>query len=533
MWNVLGRLAPHDDHLNLQFEWDIAPGRTLDDVLTAVAKLLETYESLRTSYYLDDGVPKQRLHAAGSLSVSILDVAGESLDDETRQVGRNLRSTPFVLTQEIPVRAAVLMVDGHPRRGILVVSHLVTDGTGLDVLRETMAGDLTPGVPWQPQDQSLRDGTPEARRVAEKSLSYWKSRFADYPQTSFGMPPDTEQSPRWWHGRLSTRVLGVACHRLGAQLDVPASSVLGAALALFVGHRVGLDVCAFDVVVTNRFTPESKRAVGTFVQESPVVLKLAKNSFRDTIKRVNAEAAGAYPRARYAPQDVIAAIEEIDQARGTSTRIDLGMNVISGDPANLPLPEDNERAAAILRQMQAESVFDWVAKRPVEAIKCYMHAWLPGYVSLIGDTRYFSPDEIERLLRGVQSLVIEAVAGFDDPAGFLGKSGIRNFAPGANWVTLHNSWIDLQAVNAMVTQAAGARAIVLVTHGRGDTLTAYIDASDRKPDMTDFLARCRSAVKAGSSLIVPKHYSLCNGLPSKLTPESASRLRVISEGTLF
>jgi hypothetical protein len=116
--------------------------------------------------------------------------------------------------------------------------------------------------------------------------------------------------------------------------------------------------------------------------------------------------------------------------------------------------------------------------------------------------------EVETLLRGVESLLVEAASG-DVPLSGLGDvTGVAPVDRGPGWLRIGPSWIELAQVQRLVQDALPAAAVFAIPKagredGRGEReLVAYLAAGGGVDTTEQAHAACMATL-AGTRSVVP------------------------------
>ncbi|NEE22206.1 non-ribosomal peptide synthetase, partial [Streptomyces sp. SID7499] len=227
----------------------------------AFGDVVARHEALRTIFPDRDGTPHQAVLDAtvAAPEFTELDVTAGELDDAVRRIA----GEGFDLTVELPVRAALLRVDGRPAALVVVMHHIVVDGWSTGPFARDLAaayGARCDGAApaWEPlpvqypdytlwQRSVLGDeGDPDS--VAATQLAYWRETLAGLPD-ELSLPVDRARPAIPSHGggwatfRMSPALhrdlaalarrcrasmfmvlqagMSVLLHRLGAGTDIP------------------------------------------------------------------------------------------------------------------------------------------------------------------------------------------------------------------------------------------------------------------------------------------------------------------------
>ncbi|MEW2171210.1 condensation domain-containing protein [Streptomyces sp. NPDC007027] len=286
IWHAIRRTAPNDHYFNIGRALPLADrGRpaTVPEALSALARLMERHESLRTRLLLSpqDGEPAQILTDAGTLSVTITRAAGlpEAAAGAEALLGR-LSATRFDYPAEWPVRVALVTVGDRVTHVVLVLCHLAADGHAAEILVRDLRLLVRRGSAGRPPattplDLARDQHAAAGRRRGAAALAHWEAGYRAAPPTMFPDLRAEPRSPRFWTGRLVSPALARAVGAVAAAHRVSGSTVLLTASAALVAAGEGHRTAAVMPIVGNRATGALRDLVSTLSQDGLFVLDLA------------------------------------------------------------------------------------------------------------------------------------------------------------------------------------------------------------------------------------------------------------------
>ncbi|MFF3501542.1 condensation domain-containing protein [Streptomyces sp. NPDC003247] len=426
IWDIIMRLAPRDEHLNLDVVVPVPEGVDVEGVREALARLIETHESLRTRYAVaSDGSPRQILVQSGTLPVELREAAGEPDPSSAAPAGplvRALTGRRFDLTREPPVRIGVVTREGAPAHVVMAMSHMVADGRGLHVIERDLTALLSGGAGSdgvalspgrQPLDQAAFElGDEAAARIRTRAVDHWRRSLRRFPPSMFLGTATASARPRFWHGHLTAPALPVAASIVAAAQRATVPSVILTAFCSMLSHRLGSPHLSFVIRTANRFQPGTADAVGHLSQKAPFTIDLSGADFPERVARVHRSAVTAYWNGCYPPQELGDLLAD-EASRGRHLQLDTTLNVVPGDFAAVPGPSG--QPAAYLAELENSSRYRVLDRREDEDVALFVNIEPPDGMSLLADTRYFAPAEIEAALRAIQRIVVKAALGEADP----------------------------------------------------------------------------------------------------------------------
>lgn len=391
-------------------------------VVGALSRLVERNQALR-AYFLDgaDG-PVQRIERSGSFFVRL----EESTPGNSRVcadgLAAELASAHFDHEAEWAIRIGLVSVEQVPRHVVFVVSHVLADGGGFQALIEDFfgllrasSGDGEPGVRWQPIDQVLREQSRQGVRRNQAAVGYWRKHLERMPASMFGCPSGVTASPRFQELRLESRALTVAAARVaaGCQVSVPDAVLTGAALTLAAAS--GQSACVLKVIVGNRFDRDTRGLVAPMAQEGLLVVDYPSGSFAEAARATSRAARAAYYYGYYDP----VAVSELLGAVAARREVRLDLTVFYNDQSEfLDDAFDADRATgdaelpeAEVRKLLRDTVIVPAGTMEAHGPKVFLKAQCGADIcalQLMADTAYVSLATAEKVLRGIETVMLEA-----------------------------------------------------------------------------------------------------------------------------
>lgn len=193
-------------------------------------------------------------------------------------------STPFDLSQNLPIRATLIRLDDTHYRLLVVLHHIVTDGASMAILLEELSqlyngtGSLAPleihypdYAAWQQQQR----GSPTwlaARR-------YWQQQLAQLPER-LSLPTDRVRPARqsFDGGSMPVEIDSALTRRLrqfSQQQGCTLFMLLLSAWSVVLSRLSGQNDLAIGIPVNNRPLPQCEPVVGFFVNTLPLRVDLS------------------------------------------------------------------------------------------------------------------------------------------------------------------------------------------------------------------------------------------------------------------
>ena len=532
--------------------FNLAPGRSPNDVTTAIGQLMSRHESLRTLFTVGaSGEWTQQVSASGELMVEIHE-AGGRLDAAEALLKQRLNA-PFALDREWPIRAAVITSGLAPARVLLVLTHMAADFASLDIIardfRRLMRGGMSrapaPST-LHPLDQAKLEMSPLARHRAEAALRYWEATLRGTPQCMLAVPGHQPANGGRRMATLRSRAAALAMARIAGRTHASQSVVILAAVATLLGLRTDNDRCPITSLCANRVTPASRDYVGTIAQDALIAVDLTAETFDGIIRATRTAALAAYYHGQYDAESLWQVIARVNDDRGTEFQRDCVLNDLSAAAPQVQpgqagsLPEPGGAANAI-----GDTRLVWTDTDP-RPLLFYFEVFrlTPHDVSLSvwADESRLPPAEVEDFLRAVERLLVAADRR-DVPARDIGElTGIGPVLRDASWRQIDQCWVEVPAVQQLLDDVVASvpgvdAAQVFCTGDVASTATteglvAYASAPGDLVTPQILHAHCRRRLADRPTAMTPAWYVICDRHPDEVTRlESWRRLPVRAEGT--
>ncbi|MEO1521594.1 MAG: amino acid adenylation domain-containing protein, partial [Cyanobacteria bacterium J06633_2] len=278
----------------------------------ALGEIVRRHESLRTTFQVIDDEPVQVIAPNSPISLPVIDL--QSVPDSDRpvqvqQLANELASTPFDISQDLPIRTNLLKLAPESHMLVIVMHHIVSDGWSMGIFTQelsTLYRDFSHGhssslaeLPIQYVDfarwqrQYLHD------EVLDNQLTYWQHQLANAP-TVLELPTDYPRPP------VQTFQGSVVPFQLDAELSHKLQTLSQqSGTTLFVTLLSAFAVLLYrysqteDIVIgspiANRNRREIEPLIGFFVNTLLLRTRLEGNpSFTELLDQVQQTALDAY-----------------------------------------------------------------------------------------------------------------------------------------------------------------------------------------------------------------------------------------------
>jgi hypothetical protein len=257
---------------NLPTAWDLR-GLPLDRVTTALRRLVDRHECLRTTYHVRDGQPVQRVHQTVTPPVEYVDRVITGRDDPER-TKEELATIPFPMTDALPWRGVLVTTDGAPVFLALSFSHLIVDVWSIHHLQDqfrALVADPDADAHMGPTLRELarRQRDESWRGQQESSERYWRQVLADGLMDELPTLPAGAERNRIEATLHSFRLGGLAAEA-ARRHGVTPPAVLMSFIAAGLARHTDTDRVTMSLMASNRFAAEHQHVIGTMNQLIPV-----------------------------------------------------------------------------------------------------------------------------------------------------------------------------------------------------------------------------------------------------------------------
>ncbi|MEO3928567.1 condensation domain-containing protein [Micromonosporaceae bacterium B7E4] len=519
------------------------PHATLERVTAAVRQLLGRHEALRTCYPPgDDGTPTQLLLGSGGCPLRLRVAIGPDVSGDAERLADDLMATPFDRERDVPVRVGIVTSDGRPSTVVLAISGYAVDCWSVPALdgdlAAALAGDDPAPLPRQPMQQAEFERSPGGQEVQARSLDYWRSELAHMPRTAFPVPPAQRSAARHRVCCFDSPATALACALLATRYRVSTGHLLLAGLAAVLGARSGTDGALLGLVVNNRMAdPESIGAALLHMQEGVCAVPLGDLSFRELARLCRTKAMESFRYARYDPAARATLFDEIALVRGAAPTRSCVVND-TRQPATFLPGEAPETSRAELRRLVAATRVTWedrcVDTAGVDLFVTVLNESRTASLAVLADTHQVSAADVEALLRGLETVVTEAVHRDVRLAEVGDLTDLQPPAALSGWTYVDHSWVDPRSVEGALRAATGASAVGVFAESDGGRrrLTAYLAGPEGARLTPRQVHRALvGTISTAPDTTAPQRYVVCATAPDEPdSPDAWRRQRVLAEG---
>lgn len=315
IWAPIEWYAPDDHYFNLDRVLTLGSGLAPTDLAAVLGEAVTRHPALRTAFTARPGEPlRQTQQGSGTLRVRHFAAEREQAEAIVRSLLADERRQSFDLSACPPLQVvAVGSADLVYAIG-LVVSHLITDGGGVDVLvddlrrlaahRRRDPSRLLPRPEGRsPREQAEYEAGPSAQRRGAAALEQWRTLLEDAPSRLLPAAP-TDAAPtsdRWREAWLEGPAVDLASRWLADRWHRTPGAVVLAAFAACLTALTGQDPVVLKVILGNRVSAAQRSAVGNFAQDGLVGLRSADLPLDELAARADAALLNAARHGHYDP----------------------------------------------------------------------------------------------------------------------------------------------------------------------------------------------------------------------------------------
>ena len=256
-------------------------------------------------------------------------------------------------------------------------------------------------------------------------MRYLERLAASIPDLQLKESGDPRQ-PRFWQVTLDSPAGYRAAGMLSARLGLGTSPVLLAAFAVALASVSVSSRVAAHLVVSNRFRRGFADSVSPLMQTTVGVIE-TDGPFEEVVRRAWQAGLGVYKNAYYDPAAANEVCKRLIAERGTEPDWSIVFNdrrVLSRESADTVSAADG---APSLRDELTRSTLTWGDRNDMPQQKVFVNiidAPDSLCVELWADTHFLTPADMEKLLRRIETVVVDAALADGVPADGVPADGV-------------------------------------------------------------------------------------------------------------
>jgi hypothetical protein len=367
---------------------------------------------MRTRLRFDaDGRPSQMVSSSGEIALDVVDAGDDDPAEIADEMRRRYEETDYDFVTQWPLRMGVVVRAGLPTHLVVIMCHLVTDGSGAALMiAELDARETAPVKGMQPLEQARWQRSPAGVKQNEAALRYWERLLRTIPAHRFAGSDDRRQ-PRHWRAEFRSLALHLATQAIADRAGMDASPVLMAVYGVALHRMTGINPVVFRPTVNNRFRPGLADVVCTIAESGLCALDVAGVPFSEALTRTRRAAMTAYKHAYFHPVQLDDLIAKVALDRDPD--FDLGcfyndrrISTRAGSTGPAPTP------AQIREALPGDhTTFRWTIQQDDPFERLFVHIDdVPDtlQITLFMDTHFVSPGDAEAFLYGMEEVAVEA-----------------------------------------------------------------------------------------------------------------------------
>ena len=332
LW-FLHQLEPESAAYNLPSAVRLVDALDTDALERSLNEIVRRHESLRTTFDIFGGQPRQVIAAARPVRLAPVDLSELPAHERAAQVQRLVEEEvrrPFDLARGPLFRARLLKLGAREHVLLLVMHHIVSDDWSMGVLVRELsslyaayregAEPRLAELPVQYADYAIWQREYLTGAVLDEQLSYWREHLGgELPVLE--LPADRARPPVQSH-RGAEELLELDAHlaeglrALGREGGATLYMVLLAAFDVLLYRYTGQTDIVVGTPVAGRTRAEVEGLIGFFVNTLALRVRVSgRESFRELLRRVRGITVGAFAHQELPFERVV---EELRPERSTS-----------------------------------------------------------------------------------------------------------------------------------------------------------------------------------------------------------------------
>jgi hypothetical protein len=391
---------------------ELGPGATLEEFTEELRFYLTRFQAMRTLLRFPAGseLPEQVVVASGETSLRVVEApAGADPGAVAAAIAAAQEDDAFDYEREFPIRLTLVRHRGALTHLVTTLSHFATDALGAFAMyrdfagRDPATGLATGRAPTHPLDLARKQQELPGRRQSDASLQYWEQQLRDLPA---GRPREflRPAGARYRQLSLSSPALSLAVGVIARRTGAEASDVLLTAFGVALGQVGGASPVAAQTLVSNRFRPGLTGMVGNVSQTGLFVLDVAGVTVDEAVLRARRAAMRTYKHAYFDLREWTDLLARLEAERGAPFEIcyynDRPAEHRSGGDG-----EEPDLRAALALTETAWTELAYFNERIMVTVDDAQDA---VKVTVLADTGYVPPAEMEDLARRIEAITVAA-----------------------------------------------------------------------------------------------------------------------------
>lgn len=389
-------------------------------VLHGIAEVLAHFEALRTLYPRDmDGCPRAVVVASGVLQVDEYGSAAPADGEELNKLAVSLADLGFA-PDELPLRVAVVTVDGRPAQIVLSLHHFSADTTAARLvaghivrLAADPGADLGSG--WHPRQIADFEASPSGLRHAHRVDIHDRALLRQSSMPELQAPPRPGGDAVYNLVCLESTAVALAAVSLAKQYRTSVAAVLEAAYACVLAEHLGIGRGVFNTVTANRQTAFAREAVAHLAGRVlvPVDTSMGADRFPALCRAVEAALVRSPSVSLRDPDRYARSLADVSAELGRSAHSPYWVNIRPIAPRAL-IRARPDAAREIERSMESSRYGRFPGPADAYSGKLSFDVWSMSEragISLGTDSTSFAAADLEQILMRFEGLLVGAAIG--------------------------------------------------------------------------------------------------------------------------
>lgn len=315
LW-MIEQISPAGSQFNEPMALTLIGDVQTDFLQQALDRVVKQHEILLTTYHQDEvGKCFVRFNGDQTVVINVLEnnCAAEDADATLEAMIQAEAQTPFNLSQDLPLRANLIVTNQHTFTLMLTMHHIVCDGWSKNIFIRQLVDNyelLRSGQPLPEMEQRLqyfdfahwqRENLPTQQLVRHRQ--YWMERLADLPAihdipTDFprpAIPTYRSDEVQWYLPNSLLKDLKSLATEHGCTLFM----VLNAGIALLLGKYSRTTDIVVGTPVANREISALDNMMGCFMNTLVLRTQLDVENVRELLRQCKSTLLGAYEHQNY------------------------------------------------------------------------------------------------------------------------------------------------------------------------------------------------------------------------------------------
>ncbi|MDK1290425.1 amino acid adenylation domain-containing protein, partial [Pseudoalteromonas umbrosa] len=281
----LNKLKGTSSDYNMVIPFTVAGYIDLVRLEASFQAIVERHETLRTTYYEDDGEFKQLVKSIDQVEFKLCTEYRESYQDEQRQldIDENISAEAnynFNLESELMIRAKYVQYASQVGLLVINIHHIASDGWSMEILRQELSTlcnahsldqgkDMLPELPlcyrdyvyWQHKNMHSND--------IAKQIAYWSQGLSGIPETH-ALPVKVQRHSKMTRKGRKIESSLTSCtskqlNELAKSLQMTPFMLCHALFSLIISRYSHHHDIVVGTPLSGRLTPSLKNMMGLFV----------------------------------------------------------------------------------------------------------------------------------------------------------------------------------------------------------------------------------------------------------------------------